>query len=93
MDISVEVILIMLAIGLVAGWLAGLIVFGSGLGLIADMAVGVIGSVIGSWLLPKLGIALGGGIIAAIVNATIGAVVLLLIIGLVRRAGYGPRRR
>jgi uncharacterized membrane protein YeaQ/YmgE (transglycosylase-associated protein family) len=93
MDISLEVILIMLAIGLVAGWLAGLIVFGSGLGVIADMAVGIIGSVIGSWLLPKLGIALGGGIVAAIVNATIGAVVLLLVVGLVRRAGYGPRSR
>jgi uncharacterized membrane protein YeaQ/YmgE (transglycosylase-associated protein family) len=72
-------------VGIVAGWLAGKIVRGAGFGIIGDLLVGIIGAFIGSWLLPRLGIHLGAGIISAIVNATIGAVVLLAIIGLVRR--------
>jgi len=92
---STESLLIILLVGLVAGWLAGLIVKGSGLGLIGDMAVGIVGALIGSWLLPQLGIALGSGVVAAIVSATIGAVILLVIIGLVRRGSGGGlfRRR
>jgi uncharacterized membrane protein YeaQ/YmgE (transglycosylase-associated protein family) len=53
--------------------------------------VGIIGAFIGSWLLPQIGIVLGSGILAAIINATVGAIVLLLIIRLVRR-GTGSRR-
>lgn len=84
MHMSVESLLIILLIGLAAGWLAGMIVRGTGFGLIGNLVVGVIGAFIGSWLLPQIGIFLGAGIITAIINATIGAVVLLLIIRLVR---------
>ena len=83
---SGESILIILVIGAVAGWLAGLIVRGAGFGLIGDIIIGIIGAFIASWLLPKLGIALGAGIIRSILNATIGAVILLLVIRLIRRA-------
>ena len=86
---STESLLVILFVGLIAGWLAGLIVKGSGLGLIGNMAVGVVGALIGSWLLPQLGIALGTGMVAAIVSATIGAVILLVIIGLVQRGSGG----
>ena len=86
---SVESLLVILVVGVIAGWLAGLIVHGAGLGLIGNMAVGVVGALIGSWLLPQLGIFLGAGILAAIVNATIGAVILLAILTLVRRGGGG----
>ena len=60
---AAEAILIILLIGAVAGWLAGLIVRGMGFGLIGDIVVGIVGAFIASWLLPQLGIAIGGGII------------------------------
>jgi uncharacterized membrane protein YeaQ/YmgE (transglycosylase-associated protein family) len=78
---------VILFVGLVAGWLAGLLVRGSGFGLIGDLVIGVIGAFIGDWLLPRLGIHLGVGIVSAIVNATLGAVVLLIIVRLVRGRG------
>jgi uncharacterized membrane protein YeaQ/YmgE (transglycosylase-associated protein family) len=56
---SAETLLIILLVGLVAGWLVGQIVQGTGFGLIADIAIGVVGAFIGSWLLPRLGIHLG----------------------------------
>ena len=62
------------------------------MGLIGDLIVGLIGAFIGDWLLPRLSIHLGAGIIALIINAFIGAVVLLLILRLVG-GGWGYRRR
>jgi len=82
---SGESVIVILIVGLVAGWLAGLIVRGFGFGLIANIGIGVIGALIGSWLLPRLGIHLGSGIAASIVAATIGAVLLLIILGLIVR--------
>jgi len=60
---SAETLLVILFVGLVAGWLAGQIVRGTGFGLVADIAIGIVGALIGSWLLPHLGIHLGSGII------------------------------
>lgn len=84
----VETLLIWLIVGAVAGWLAGVIVKGGGFGLIGDIVVGIIGAFVGGWLLPKLGVHLGGltPIVATIASATIGAVVLLLLLRLIRRA-------
>jgi uncharacterized membrane protein YeaQ/YmgE (transglycosylase-associated protein family) len=79
-------LIVLLLVGLVAGWLAGKIVQGTGFGVIGDMVIGVIGAFFGTWLLGMLGIFIGGGVIAAIINATIGAIVLLLIVRLIRRA-------
>ena len=83
---AIEALLIILLVGAVAGWLAGLIVRGMGFGLIGNIVVGIVGAFIAAWLLPKIGIVIGTGIIGSIINATIGAVVLLVIIGLIRRA-------
>ena len=83
---SGEAILIVMIVGAVAGWLAGLIVRGVGFGLIGDIVIGIIGAFIAHWLFPKLGIQLGAGLVRAILNATIGAVILLLLIRLIRRA-------
>ena len=83
---AVEAILVILLVGAIAGWLAGLIVRGIGFGLIGNIVVGIVGAFIAAWLLPRLGIVIGGGIVASIINATIGAVVLLVIIGLIKRA-------
>ena len=61
---SGESLLVILLVGVIAGWLAGQIVRGTGFGVIGDLVVGVIGALIGDWLLPRLGIHLGVGIIA-----------------------------
>ena len=87
MYLSGESILIILLVGLIAGWLAGKIVQGTGFGLIGDIAIGIVGAFIASWLLPRLGIGLGVGLIREIIDATIGAVLLLVIIRLVRGGG------
>ena len=54
-SMSNESILVILLVGLIAGWLAGQIVKGTGYGLVADICIGIIGALIGSWLLPQLG--------------------------------------
>jgi uncharacterized membrane protein YeaQ/YmgE (transglycosylase-associated protein family) len=89
MHMSGESLLIILLVGIAAGWLAGQIVQGTGFGLVGDLLIGIVSAFIGTWLLPQLGIHLGAGIVAAIINATIGALILLLIIRLVRGGGGG----
>jgi uncharacterized membrane protein YeaQ/YmgE (transglycosylase-associated protein family) len=84
MYISSESLIIILFVGLVAGWLAGKIVRGTGFGLIGDIVVGIAGAFISSWLFPKLGIHIGSGLISEIIYSAIGAVLLLLIVRLVR---------
>ncbi|QUS38921.1 GlsB/YeaQ/YmgE family stress response membrane protein [Tardiphaga alba] len=78
-------ILAALLIGAIAGWLAGLIVRGAGFGLIGNIVIGIIGALVASWLFPRLGISLGSSGIRDIVNATIGAVIVLVILSLIRR--------
>src|ERR1700756_3579232 len=85
---SGESLLGILLVGLISGWLASHLVSGSGHGLIADLCIGIVGALIGDWLLPRLGIHLGTGLLTAIISATIGAVILLLILRFLR-----PRRR
>ncbi|HEY0282562.1 MAG TPA: GlsB/YeaQ/YmgE family stress response membrane protein [Rhizomicrobium sp.] len=82
---QLETLVIWLVIGAVAGLLAGLVVKGGGFGLFGDIVVGIVGAFFGGWLLPRLGINLGVGLVPIIVSATIGAVVLLLLLRLVRR--------
>jgi uncharacterized membrane protein YeaQ/YmgE (transglycosylase-associated protein family) len=82
-NLSDQSYLVIVLVGVAAGWLAGKVVSGVGLGLIGDLIVGIIGALIGNWLLPRLGIHLGVGTVALIINATIGAIVLLLLIRLV----------
>jgi uncharacterized membrane protein YeaQ/YmgE (transglycosylase-associated protein family) len=91
MNMSGESLLVILFVGLVAGWLAGQIVQGTGLGIVGDLLVGIGGAFIGSWLLPQLGIHLGAGTISAIINATIGAILLLVVVRLVRGGGRWRR--
>lgn len=71
-------------IGLVAGWLAGMLMRG-GFGLIGDIVVGILGAVIGGYVFGLLGIN-SGGLLGAIVTATVGAVILVFILRLFRRA-------
>lgn len=73
-------------IGLVAGWLAGVIMKGGGFGVVGDIVVGVLGALIGGWLFSKLGASAGGGLLGAIIVATIGAIVLIFLLRLIKRA-------
>ena len=82
MHLSNQSLLVILVVGIVAGWLASTVVEGGGFGLIWDLVIGLVGAFIGDWLLPQLGIHLGTGIVPLIVNAFVGAVVLLLILRL-----------
>ena len=83
---SAESLLVILFVGLVAGWLAGIIVKGTGYGLITDLCLGIVGAMIGSWLFPALGIHFGG-MLGAIISATLGAILLLVVLRLVHRGG------
>jgi uncharacterized membrane protein YeaQ/YmgE (transglycosylase-associated protein family) len=87
MRISNEGILVILFVGLIAGWLAGKVVRGTGFGLIGDLVVGIAGALVASLLFPRLGITLGTGIISEIIYSAIGAVILLLVVRLVRSGG------
>lgn len=82
---AVEALIILLVIGAIAGFLAGLIVKGYGFGVVGNIVVGIVGAVIGGWLLPRLGLFTGGDLVGQIITATIGAVVLLIVLGLIRR--------
>ena len=89
MNMNAQQLILMAVIGIVAGWLAGHVVFGTGLGLLADLAAGIAGSFMASWLFPRVGLHFGTGIFWAIIDSTIGAVVLLVAISLIRRVARG----
>jgi len=78
-------LLIMLVIGAVAGWLAGILMRGFGFGLIGNIVVGILGAVVGGWLFTTLGVSIGGGWIDSIFTATVGAVVLLFVVGVLKK--------
>ena len=79
----VEGIIVTLILGAVAGWLGSQIYKGSGLGLIGNIIVGILGGFIGYWGLGKLGVSFGPGIIGYILTAAIGAIALLFIVNLI----------
>ena len=87
MRLSNEGLLVILFVGLVAGWLAGKIVRGTGFGIIGDIIVGIAGAFIASWLFPRLGFHLSSGLVGEIIYSAIGAIILLLIVRLVRGGG------
>ena len=84
MDMSTESILVILIVGIVAGWLAGKVVRGAGFGLLGDLVVGIVCAFIATLLFPRLGIHLGSGIVSEILYSALGAIILLLIVGLIR---------
>ena len=83
--VGIESIIIMLVVGAIAGWLAGQIVRGFGFGLIWNIIIGIVGAFVGVWLLKQLGFHPFTGFVGSVANATIGAVILLVIVGFIRR--------
>jgi uncharacterized membrane protein YeaQ/YmgE (transglycosylase-associated protein family) len=72
-------------IGLAAGWLAGKLVRGGGYGIIGDIVVGLIGSVIGGYLFRSLGVYPAYGFIGSVIVATIGAIIFIFLLRLIKR--------
>ncbi len=86
---DIQSLIIMLAIGAVAGWIAGTLMRGGGFGLIGNIIVGIVGSVIGTFLGGIISGATGlniSGLLGTLIWATVGAVILLFIIGLIKRS-------
>ena len=77
-------LIIFLAIGAIAGWLAGLLMKGGGFGLLGNIVVGILGAVVGGFVFGALGIS-AGGLVGSIITATAGAALLLFIVGLIKR--------
>jgi uncharacterized membrane protein YeaQ/YmgE (transglycosylase-associated protein family) len=84
---STESIVIIILVGIIAGWLAGKVVRGAGFGLIGDLLVGIAGAFVASWLFPRLGISLGSGLVSAVISSAVGAILLLLVVRLIRGRG------
>lgn len=83
---ALESLIVILIVGAVAGWLAGQIVKGYGYGLLGNIVVGVVGAFVAGLILPRLGLGPSAGILGSILHATFGAVILLVLLRLVKRA-------
>jgi uncharacterized membrane protein YeaQ/YmgE (transglycosylase-associated protein family) len=83
---GIQSILVIVIIGAIAGWLAGQIVKGFGFGLLGNIVVGILGAFVAGLIFPVIGLGFGGDIVGAIIHATLGAVILLFLIKLVKRA-------
>lgn len=78
-------IIVLLLVGVLAGWISGRVMQGRGFGLFGNMIVGVVGAFLAGTIFPALGFSVGGGFLATVIHATIGSIILLFIIGLVKR--------
>ena len=76
----------MILIGMIAGWLAGQFMSGTGYGVIGDIIVGVIGALIGGLLFQKTDIMPGSGLIGSLIVATTGAIIFLYGLRMVKKA-------
>jgi uncharacterized membrane protein YeaQ/YmgE (transglycosylase-associated protein family) len=82
---DIQGLIIFLAIGAIAGWLAGILMKGGGFGLLGNIVVGIIGAVVGGVVFGFLGIT-AGGMIGSTITATAGAALLLFIVGLIKKS-------
>jgi uncharacterized membrane protein YeaQ/YmgE (transglycosylase-associated protein family) len=73
-------------VGLIAGWLAGVVMKGGGYGVLVDIVLGILGGILGGWIFSMLGIGAGGGLIGSIIVSFVGAVVLVGITRLLKKA-------
>jgi uncharacterized membrane protein YeaQ/YmgE (transglycosylase-associated protein family) len=73
-------------VGLIAGWLAGVVMKGGGYGILVDILLGIVGGILGNWLFGRLGLASGGGMLGSIAVSFVGAVILVAVTRMLRRA-------
>jgi uncharacterized membrane protein YeaQ/YmgE (transglycosylase-associated protein family) len=74
---TLELFAMWVLVGLLAGWLAGFVMKGGGYGLIGDVVLGLVGSLVGIWIFRALGVSVGAGLFMAVVVAFIGAVLVI----------------
>ncbi len=79
-------IIMIIVIGSIAGWLAGLIMKGKGMGFIINALLGIVGAFVGNYLFNLIGFSVGNGLFGAIITSTAGAVVLLFIAGILKKS-------
>ena len=82
---DVTSLLIILAIGAVAGWIAGRLMKGSGFGLLGNIVLGIIGAFVGGWVFGKLGIQVGNDLVGSLVTSVAGASIVLFVVGLFKK--------
>ena len=75
-----------LVVGLIAGWLAGVVMKGGGYGVVIDIVLGIVGAVVGGWIFSALGVGAGAGLVGSIVVAFIGAVILVALTRMLKHA-------
>ena len=92
MHYSNERIIVILLVGAAAGYLSSKVVRGAGFGIVGDACVGIVGAMIGDWLLPRFNLHLIGGVTGLAVDAAIGAIVLSLVLRSVGASGWGAGR-
>jgi uncharacterized membrane protein YeaQ/YmgE (transglycosylase-associated protein family) len=73
-------------VGLIAGWLAGVVMKGGGYGILVDILLGIVGGILGNWIFGRLGLSSGSGLIGSIIVSFIGAVILVAVTRVLKRA-------
>ena len=91
-DLTVGDVIWWIVVGLIAGFLASMVMRGGGYGIVGDIIVGIIGAFLGGLIASVLGIGGSTGFIGSIIIALIGAIILIAILRAVS-GGYGRRRR
>jgi uncharacterized membrane protein YeaQ/YmgE (transglycosylase-associated protein family) len=92
MHYSDERVIVIMLVGGVAGYLTSRVMRGSGFGHIGDAAVGIVGAQISVWLLPRFAFHFAAGVTGLIVDAAIGAIVLLLVLRSIGASSWGAGR-
>ena len=82
---AIQSVILILLIGAAAGWLAGNIMKGRGFGAVGNIVVGIVGAFLGGFLFSLVGIK-AGGIIGSLITATVGALVLLWVVNLIKKS-------
>jgi uncharacterized membrane protein YeaQ/YmgE (transglycosylase-associated protein family) len=91
MTLSDRSLFIILIVGVIAGWLAGKLVRGAGFGLIGDAAIGIVGAFVGDWFTHRFAIHIASGIVGLIINAALGAIVVLMVLRVLGASAWGNR--
>ncbi|HEX6552360.1 MAG TPA: GlsB/YeaQ/YmgE family stress response membrane protein [Ktedonobacteraceae bacterium] len=87
-DLTLEGLIWWIIVGLIAGFLASVVMRGGGYGIVGDIIAGIIGAFIGGWLFGVLGINVGGGLLGSIIVAFIGACILIALLRAIGRSSY-----
>jgi len=87
-DLTLEGLIWWIIVGLIAGFLASVVMRGGGYGIVGDIIAGIIGAFIGGWLFGVLGIHVGGGLLGSIIVAFIGACILIALLRAIGRSSY-----